>query len=93
MTEQLDLLHLDRALTPTERKRLERSTRSKKHGHAAPPGTGPKGETCGSCKNLYRKSMGKTYLKCWLMKAVWTGGGGTDVRARDLACRKWEKRE
>lgn len=85
-----DLFHLDRALTLAERRRLHVATRSKKRGHAAPPGTGPKGQTCGTCRHLARKHMAKTYLKCALMEAVWTGGGGTDVRARDLACRKWE---
>lgn len=90
MTEQLDLLHLDRALTPTERKRLERSTRSKKHGHAAPPGTGPKGETCGSCKHVRRSNK---FFKCDLRRATWTHGYGTDVRARDEACVKWEQKE
>lgn len=65
--------------------------RLKKHGHAALPGTGPAGETCGSCKHLYRNRMAKTYLKCGLMRAHWTGGAGTDVRAGDAACRRWEK--
>lgn len=91
MSEQLDLLHLDRALTPQERKRLAASTRTKKHGHAWAPGTGPEGETCGSCKHLARKTMARTFLKCALMRAVWTGGYGTDVRARDPACKKWER--
>lgn len=63
---------------------------SNKHGHAAVPGTGPKGETCGGCANLVRKEMSKTYLKCGLMQAYWTGGSGSDVRAGDAACRRWE---
>jgi len=63
---------------------------SKKHGHAAVPGTGPEGETCRSCAHLVRKEMASTYLKCGLMRAYWTGGQGTDVRARDAACRRWE---
>lgn len=62
----------------------------KKHGHAALPGTGPEGETCGSCANLARKVMARTYLKCGLMRAYWTGGTGSDVRAADAACRRWE---
>ena len=86
-----DLFHLDRALTPAERRSLHISTRSKKRGHAAPPGTGPAGETCGSCKNLVRRRMAKSYLKCALMRAAWTGGYGMDVRARDPACSKWAK--
>lgn len=58
--------------------------------HAAPPGTGPEGETCKSCAHLYRNRMAKIYLKCALRRAHWTGGAGTDVRARDPACARWE---
>jgi hypothetical protein len=90
MTGLLALMNMDRALTPEERRKLA-SFKAKKTGlHAMPPGTGPEGETCGSCANLYRKQMAKTYLKCGLTRALWTGGGGTDVRARDPACSKWE---
>jgi hypothetical protein len=81
---------LDRALTPQERRELFHPKKPKKTGHAWRPGTGPEGETCGSCKNLYRNVMAKTYLKCALMREHWTGGGGTDVKARDPACKFWE---
>lgn len=63
--------------------------RVKMRGHAAMPGTGPEGETCGSCAFYFVKRMAKTYRKCLLKKAAWTGGGGTDVRKRDAACAKW----
>lgn len=63
---------------------------SKKHGHSAVPGSGPAGETCGGCKNFVRKEMSKTYFKCGIMRAYWTGGTGTDIRSRDKACRHWE---
>lgn len=63
----------------------------KRHGHAAPPGTGPAGETCGSCAHLECKAMASRYYKCGLMKKHWTGGIGTDVCVRDAACAKWEK--
>ena len=79
------------AMTPEERRQLRIKLRTKKTGHIAPPGTGPEGETCKTCKHLYRKSMAKTYLKCGLNSAKWTGGGGTDVRANDPACREWTK--
>lgn len=59
-------------------------------GYAAPPGTGPDGETCKTCRHIYRNRMAKTYLKCSLMQAVWTGGPGSDIRASAPACRKWE---
>jgi hypothetical protein len=88
-----DLFHLDRAMTPAERRALNTKLRSKKRGHIAPPGTGPEGETCGSCLHLYRNVMAKTYLKCELNRAKWTGGGGTDVRARDPACRQWQAKD
>lgn len=61
--------------------------------HAAPPGTGPEGETCKSCLHIYRNRLSKVYLKCDLMRAHWTGGGGTDIRAKDPACSKWERGE
>jgi hypothetical protein len=59
-------------------------------GYAALPGTGPEGETCGSCRYLYRRQYAKTYLKCELMKPYWTGGQGSDIRAKTPACRRWE---
>lgn len=62
-------------------------------GHAARPGSGPKGETCRTCGHLTRIRRAKTYLKCMLMHEHWTGGGKTDVRAKDPACRLWEKNE
>lgn len=88
MQEDLFALANGPMLTPGQRKKI--STRVKKGGHAACPGSGPDGQTCGSCRHLARKRMSKTYLKCELMRAIWTGGGGTDVRARDPACKKWE---
>jgi hypothetical protein len=63
---------------------------SGRRGHAAPPGTGPEGETCKTCRHLHRNEMAKTYLKCLLMRQHWTGGAKTDVRAKDAACRRWE---
>lgn len=60
-------------------------------GHFGVKGTGPAGETCGSCKHLCRNQLAKGYLKCGLNRAKWTGGRKSDVRARDAACRHWEK--
>lgn len=88
MTE--DLFGLDRALTPEERKKLKRKDPVPR-GHAAIPGTGPQGETCKTCKHLYRRQYSKVYLKCALMRGYWTGGRGSDIRAADPACKRWEK--
>lgn len=93
MSEQLALMNMDRALTPEERRKLASFKAKKKGLHAMPPGTGPEGETCGSCANLYRRQMANVYLKCSLTREHWTGGSGTDVRARDPACSKWKRRE
>jgi len=60
-------------------------------GYAAPPGTGPAGETCRSCEHYARVEHAKVYLKCALVKARWTGGPGTDILARSPACKYWEK--
>ena len=83
MADQPDLMVLPPSALAARRK-------SKKHGHAALPGTGPAGETCSTCEHLTRKQMSRAYLKCLLMRAYWTGGEGTDVRAADPACRRWE---
>lgn len=77
-------------LTPDQRWRLQ-MTRSKKRGHAAPIGSGPEGETCKTCQNLVRRTgAARTFLKCGLRVAIWTNSYGTDVRAGDAACKKWE---
>lgn len=59
-------------------------------GYAARPGSGPENETCGSCKHHARKRLARTYHKCGLLRAIWTGGGKTDIRVRSPACAKWE---
>jgi hypothetical protein len=58
--------------------------------HAAPVGTGPEGETCRNCRHYTRIEYGRVYLKCGLMRVYWTHGPGTDIRAKDAACRKFE---
>jgi hypothetical protein len=60
-------------------------------GYADHPGTGPKGETCGSCKHHVVKRMGKDYHKCILTQACWTGGRRSDILVRAEACSKWER--
>lgn len=59
-------------------------------GYAAIPGTGPSGETCGSCQHIIRKRLGNAYRKCALMRSMWTGGAKTDIKAKSPACSRWE---
>lgn len=61
-------------------------------GYAAPPGTGPEGETCRSCKHYVVVRYAKTYPKCNLMRRAWTGGRATDILVSAAACRLWESK-
>jgi hypothetical protein len=90
MPEEKDLFHLDRVMTPKERRSLRLVTRGKKHGHAAQPGTGPAGSTCGNCKFLRRRQIGQwPNYKCGLMHKQWTEDSNTDVRMNDPGCSRW----
>jgi hypothetical protein len=64
-------------------------------GYAATPGTGPQGETCGTCEHsVGRGSPGlKIFYKCELLRHCWTGGYGTDILLKSPACRYWEKEQ
>jgi hypothetical protein len=66
-------------------------TKVRRRGHAGNPGSGPKGETCGTCK-AYRTVQGgrSTHPKCHLERANWTGGPGSDIRKRDPSCEFWK---
>jgi hypothetical protein len=75
------------------KKLLRRSAKGLLRGHAWQPGTGPQGETCKSCKHYTVKYLSKAYRKCGLMREHWTGGAGSDIRASDPACKKWEAAE
>lgn len=77
------------AMTPAERRKLLRPKERAK-GYAAEPGTGPEGETCGSCAHHATVSYSKIYHKCGLLRQVWTGGRATDILVRSPACRLWE---
>ncbi len=59
-------------------------------GYAAEPGTGPKNETCGSCRHHQVRSLSRSYHKCKLGPT--SGGPGTDIRVRAPACKHWTAR-
>lgn len=77
-------------LTEPEPPAVSKRQETPKRGHAWTPGTGPEGETCRTCRHLFRNRLAKTYLKCSLMRGQWTGGQGTDIRAKDKSCKFWE---
>lgn len=65
----------------------------KAKGYAAAPGSGPAGETCGSCSHHAIRRYAKSYHKCELTRACWTGGRATDILVRAPACHKWSAGE
>ena len=93
MTEPADLFSTlpEGALTPAQRRTLYARVPVKK-GHYARPGSGPAGETCGTCQHycVISSGSGKTFRKCERTKGTWTHGPGSDVRKKDPACLGWE---
>lgn len=62
------------------------------NGYVMPPGTGPDGETCGSCKHLCRfKTSSKSWAKCGANRGKWTCSRRTDIMVRAPACSKWQR--
>jgi hypothetical protein len=90
MKTLLDLMNLDRALTPAERHQMFKPGVARKNGYYAPPGTGPAGETCGSYLHVVVRQFANRFYKCGRNRARWTGGKGTDVLFRSPACKGWE---
>lgn len=77
------------ARTPGDKNRKYRNAR----GYAAPPGSGPAGETCASCIHsyLHHRSGSKNWYKCNLVKP--TKGAATDLRLKWDACSRFEKKD
>jgi hypothetical protein len=71
---------------PPSRKGVKRVT-----GYAAPPGTGPVGQFCRTCKYMKRLSNTgrKSWLKCFHPLAYRSNCSATDIRARAPACKHW----
>jgi len=60
------------------------------HGHAAPPGSGPPGETCGTCANCrIRRIHEHNVYKCAITESHWTKDRETDVLKSSPACARW----
>lgn len=75
----------DQPMRPTKAKR------GQPKGNPSPIGSGPAGETCGSCLNACYVEHAKRYWKCRLVKH--TAGPGTDIRLKWAACSQWQKKE
>jgi hypothetical protein len=88
-----------RAKAPEHRKLMSGDSRKRKptqpKGYAAAPGTGPEGKTCRDCQHKHTMSNtgAKSWIKCDLMRAAWTHGPGSDIRAGSPACRRFEPKQ
>lgn len=59
-------------------------------GYARQPGSGPAGETCGTCDHCVRVEHNtKAYHKCAVVRHRWTHGPGSDILRASPACEKW----
>lgn len=66
----------------------------KVNGYAARPGSGPAGESCGTCiHDCPEEYHNKIFHKCAMMKHAWTHGPGSDIRVRSPACSFWSAQE
>jgi hypothetical protein len=67
--------------------------RSRRRGHAMPPGSGPAEQKCGGCAHIVSVPGGaRDFSKCQLASARWTHGPGSDIRRKDPSCSLWTKR-
>ena len=72
----------------------ENPYKGRSRAHPYPPGSGPKGESCGTCARARCLPYhGKNYWKCWYMRHTWTHGLGTDIRLKDPACKLWKEKQ
>lgn len=82
-----DMFGQELSLQEAERS-MRKRTSPVPRGYAAPPGSGPAGETCKTCQHIVRF---KRYRKCGKRHSAWTHGGGSDILAKAPACRQWER--
>lgn len=81
----------DTLLAISERPTLDHKHGHNRYGHAAPPGTGPDGETCGTCGHFSRRTVGsRQFAKCGLLTSHQTHGKNADILKTDAACAMWE---
>lgn len=91
---QTDLFGVPVADSQLPRVGARKANAGKPQGYAAPPGTGPRGETCSSCEFAIRQQGGrKYYWKCRMLlrlRVKWTRGYGTDILLKSPACKHWQ---
>jgi hypothetical protein len=58
--------------------------------HPYRPGSGPEGESCGSCAKLVIKRFSEDFFQCHVQRRYWLSEERTDIKATDRACLAWE---
>lgn len=59
-------------------------------GYADLPGTGPEGETCGTCQHCAAVHFRRSFYKCRLLVARWSRARSTDILVTSPACARFE---
>lgn len=63
-------------------------------GYAAAPGTGPSGQTCGTCEHCWlQEGQQRSWYKCRLMRHCWSNSRTTDILVSSPACSRFEAAE
>lgn len=66
----------------------------RKLGYASPPGTGPKGQRCNTCRFCITiTELSRKVRKCEIVAAKWSTSPETDIKHNAPACRDWERKE
>lgn len=74
--------------------RALKTTTVRAQGYIATPGTGPKGETCGTCQHCWLMNGAKrSWYKCRLARATWSPSRTTDILVSSPACARFEAAE
>ena len=93
MAEELQAVDLFGQVLPAQTPEKGRRRSTPPNGYYAPPGTGPAGETCKSCKHsigMRSYSNKKRWYKCERADKKWTHGRGSDILIKSPACSGWE---
>lgn len=65
--------------------------------YARRPGSGPQGETCGTCLHIRRKDYRHSGPSKWCFKCALSAhpchGAASDIRMKTAACSKWQPKE
>lgn len=63
---------------------------AKPNGYAAPPGSGPADQTCGTCAHCRQRTVhSRHFYKCALAMHAWSRERSTDILLKSPACSRF----